>query len=85
MTEPASPRFFEGVFDRTLTNLRLAWREIAESARAWRSVSPRAELSGDDIGRLHQQMLDCLDGRGGEVSARARAAELGRLYLSLGP
>ncbi len=28
-------------------------------------------------------MLECLEGRGGEVSARARAAELGRLYLSL--
>jgi malonyl-CoA decarboxylase len=83
MTDRAPTSFFEGVFDRTLTNLRIAWREIAESARAWRSVSPRAELSGDDVGRLRQQMLDCLDGRGGEVSARARAAELGRTYLAL--
>jgi len=28
-------------------------------------------------------MLSCLDGRGGEVTARARAAELGRTYLAL--
>jgi malonyl-CoA decarboxylase len=28
-------------------------------------------------------MLSCLDGRGGEVTARARAADLGRTYLSL--
>ena len=28
-------------------------------------------------------MLDCLDGRGGEVTARAGAAELGRSYLAL--
>src|SRR5215831_742226 len=28
-------------------------------------------------------MLSCLDGRGGEVSARARAADLGRTYLAL--
>ena len=30
-------------------------------------------------------MLSCLDGRGGEVTARARAAELGRTYLALNP
>ena len=28
-------------------------------------------------------MQGCLDGRGGEVTARARAAELGRTYLAL--
>jgi malonyl-CoA decarboxylase len=28
-------------------------------------------------------MLSCLDGRGGEVTARARAADLGRTYLAL--
>ena len=33
MTDPAPAGFFEGVFDRTLTNLRSAWRDIAESAR----------------------------------------------------
>jgi malonyl-CoA decarboxylase len=83
MTDRAPTSFFEGVFDRTLSNLRIAWREIAESARGVLGVTPRAELSGDDIGRLRQQMLDCLDGRGGEVSARARAAALGRTYLAL--
>ncbi len=30
-------------------------------------------------------MLSCLDGRGGGVTARARAADLGRTYLSLDP
>jgi len=77
-------RFFESVFDRTLTNLRSAWREIAESARGvWSGSVPRPELSPDDEDRLRQQMLDCLDGRGGEVTARARAADLGRTYLAL--
>jgi malonyl-CoA decarboxylase len=83
MTEPAPARFFEGVFDRTLTNLRSAWREIAESARGVLAGAPRAENSADDPDRLRQQMLSCLDGRGGEVSARARAADLGRTYLAL--
>ena len=83
--DPAPARFFEGVFDRTLTNLRSAWREIAESARGVLAGSPRAETSAGDTDQLRQQMLSCLDGRGGEVTARARAADLGRTYLSLDP
>src|SRR6266849_6744328 len=83
MTDPASAGFFEGVFDRTLTNLRSAWREIAESARGVLAGVPRSDLSADGVDRLREQMLSCLDGRGGEVTARARAADLGRTYLSL--
>jgi len=83
MSDPAPAGFFEGVFDRTLTNLRSAWREIAESARGVLAGAPRAESTADDPDRLRQQMLSCLDGRGGEVSARARAADLGRTYLAL--
>jgi malonyl-CoA decarboxylase len=85
MTDPASAGFFEGVFDRTLTNLRSAWREIAGSARGALTGTPRPDLSADDANRLHQQMLRCLDGRGGGVTARARAADLGRTFLSLEP
>jgi malonyl-CoA decarboxylase len=85
MTDPAPAGFFEGVFDRTLTNLRSAWREIAGSARGVLTGTPRPDLSGEDAGRLHQQMLNCLNGRGGGVTARARAADLGRTYLSLDP
>ena len=83
MTDRAPAGFFEGVFDRTLTNLRNAWRDIAESARGVLAGTPRPDLPGEDAGRLHQQMRSCLDGRAGGVTARARAAELGRTYLSL--
>jgi malonyl-CoA decarboxylase len=83
MTDPAPAGFFEGVFDRTLTNLRSAWREIAESARGVLTGTPRPDLPGEDASRLHQQMLRSLDGRAGGVTARARAADLGRTYLSL--
>ncbi len=80
MSDRTSARFFEGFFDRTLRNLRSAWREIAEGARgAW----ARPEPAEDEAGRLRQQMRGCLDGKGGEVAARARAADLGRTYLSL--
>ncbi|MGH7115470.1 MAG: malonyl-CoA decarboxylase N-terminal domain-containing protein, partial [Stellaceae bacterium] len=83
MSDRPQAGFFEGVFDRTLTNLRSAWRDIALSARGVLTRAPRPELSGDDIGLLREQMLRCLDGRGGEVTARARAADLGRTYLLL--
>ena len=83
MPDPVPAGFFEGVFDRTLTNLRSAWRDIAESARGVLSGTPRPDLPGEDASRLHQQMLSSLDGRAGGVTARARAADLGRTYLSL--
>jgi malonyl-CoA decarboxylase len=83
MNDRAPAGFFEGVFDRTLTNLRSAWRDIALSARGVLARTPRPELSSDDLARLREQMLSCLDARGGEVTARARAADLGRTYLLL--
>ena len=83
MSDRTTGSFFEGVFDRTLGNLRNAWREIADSARGKLAGTLRPELAADDPARLHEQMLNCLDGRGGEVTARARAADLGRTYLSL--
>src|ERR1700731_2700100 len=83
MPDRAPAGFLDGVFDRTLANLRSAWREIAGSARGVLSGAPRPDLPEDDAARLRQQMLSCLDGRGGEVTARARAAELGRTYLAL--
>jgi malonyl-CoA decarboxylase len=83
MSERAPAGFLDGVFDRALANLRGAWREIALSARGVLSGAPRPDLPEDDFARLRQQMLGCLDGRGGEVTARARTAELGRTYLAL--
>lgn len=64
-----------------LNRLIGAWRDIAGSPGGNES---RPDLSGDgDVRRLRDDMQECLDGRGGEVSARARAAALGRRYLGL--
>lgn len=83
MSERAGSGLY-GVFDRTVTGwLRSTWRDIAASARGVLSGTPRPDLSSDDAERLRQQLRDCLDGRGGEVTARARAADLGRTYLAL--
>lgn len=72
-----------GFLDRTLRNLRNAWQSIAGSEYGAETASMRPHLPDDDIPRLRDQMLACLTARGGEVSARARAAALGRAYLNL--
>ena len=69
-----------GFIDRTLSQLRNAWKDIAG-----RSGEVRPELPDDDAERVRGTMLECLEGRGGEVSARAGAADLGRAYLTLNP
>src|SRR5258707_1038578 len=85
MSDSAPGSFRDGVFARTLAKLRGAWREIALSARGVLSGAPAPDLPEDDVGRLREQMLSCLEARGGEVTARARAAALGRSYLALNP
>jgi len=69
--------------DRTLTNLRNAWREMTDSARVALTGAVRPDLPPEDTERIERQITACLEGLGGEVSARARAADLGRTYLSL--
>lgn len=69
-----------GFLDRTLGNIRRAWRGLSTSL--WRGqLAP--DLPDEDRDTLRAQMLECLEGRGGEVSARARAAALGTAYLDL--
>ena len=48
MSDRAPAGFLDGVFDRTLANLRSAWREIAGSARGVLTGAPRPDLPDDD-------------------------------------
>ena len=74
-----------GFLDRTLRNLRGAWRDISETARGaiGGSGAVAPALPASDLDKVRARMRECLEGKGGEVSSRARAAELGRLYLGL--
>ncbi len=71
-----------GILQRALANLRSAWRSISQSGRA-SAPTLQADLPDEDAEVLRQQMRECLEGKGGEVSARARAAALGHSYLNL--
>lgn len=67
-------------FDRTVVRIVNLWRDLSDTVTG----TVDASLSADgDVRRLRDQMRACLDGRGGEVSARGRAAALGQTYLGL--
>jgi len=79
------PPVSQSFFDRAVGNLRVAWREIAARVAGPAAVAPAPDLPEDDARRLAQRIEECLANRGGEVTARARAAEIGRAYLALSP
>ncbi|MDQ8203572.1 malonyl-CoA decarboxylase [Pelagicoccus sp. SDUM812003] len=69
----------EGLFGSALQNLRSAWREIVRVSR--KSDTP--DISNPE--NLRAQIEACLEKKGGDVSARHRAAELARAYLAFPP
>ena len=72
----------EGFFERAFGNVSSAWRDIAATAARSVGVTLPAGAAGNpDL--LEKLMAECLEARGGEVAARGRAAELGRIYLQL--
>lgn len=60
-----------GLFDRAIRRIAGVWRDMASS------------VSVDEDEGIAGQMRACLDARGGEVSARNRAAKLAQTYLGL--
>jgi len=59
-----------GLLDRAIRRITEVWRDMASS------------VSGEVDESLEAQMQACLAGRGGEVSARNRAAKLAQTYLT---
>lgn len=59
-------------------------RALAHFGRAWRgfSGSEGPRLGRISVARMRDLVIDCIDGRGGEVAARARATVLARDYLN---
>ncbi|MCK5361596.1 MAG: malonyl-CoA decarboxylase, partial [Gammaproteobacteria bacterium] len=72
------------ILDRTLRRFRRAWR-LGGMGRGPFQDGVAPDLPDADADRLRQQIDACLEARGGQVSARARAAELGETYLVLDP
>ena len=70
----------ENFFERALGNLMNAWRDVASGAARSLGLSGAGAEAGDPR-VLERLMAECLEAKGGEVSARLRAAELGKAYL----
>ena len=70
-TAPPAAGPASGLFDRALRRIAGVWRDMAQS------------VGREEDDSIEAQMRACLAGRGGEVSARNRAAKLAQTYLTL--
>lgn len=71
-----------GVSNRLITNLLSAWKGLS-SPFSGKRLEVSAYLHDDEVKSLQEKIKACLESKGGQVSARARAAELGKAYLNL--
>jgi len=70
------------IWDRTLRRIRDIW-PLGDRAALKNRVAP--DLPESDLPKLREKVDNYLQGKGGEVSARQRAAELGETYTVLSP
>jgi len=68
------------LWDRTLRRIRRIW-PLGDPGKLKHLID--TDLPEGDLQLLRNKINACLQGQGGEVSARARAAELGETYLIL--
>ncbi len=80
MTTTIAIKEESGFFARTLASLREVWDDLAGTENV---AGLKPDLGGRDLTTVRKQMVACLERKGGEVSARKRAAALGQAYLSL--
>lgn len=66
-----------------LDRLSTLWRDLMPARTEVIAEGIRPDLPVADLEKVRAQMDACLDGLGGDVSARSRAAQLGQAYLSL--
>ena len=68
---------------RNLKHLRRAWIDVGQTARSRITGTVRPDLPVEDHDLIRRQIDSCLSDSGGAASARARAANLGGVYLGL--
>lgn len=73
----------EGLIARGLKGLKALWRGVVQSAQGGARPESVTHLSARQLSRIRHTLNECVQEVGGQVSARARAAELGEIYLGL--
>ena len=71
------------IIDRSLRQLHKTWLDIGQTARNRLTGNIRPHLPPEDFEWIRRQVNSCLSDTGGAASARARAANLGGVYLGL--
>lgn len=75
-----------GFIERSRSTLRQVWKGWTRGSKGGRRIAQlEPDLPEDELQIVRRHIDACLSGRGGDVSARARAADLGRAYLDLTP
>jgi len=74
------PEMNEPLWDRTLRRIREIW-PLGDPVALKDAIA--ADLPENDLPRVRARIDACIEGKGGEVSARARAAEIGEAYSVL--
>lgn len=77
-------RFLTSFRRKAAVNIIRTWRDVSESAKLKITGEVSPELSSkEELNFITKQIKECLEAKGGEVTARARTVELGKTYLSL--
>ena len=71
------------LWDMAVRHFRNVLEKVGLSESKLLDAKFSQDLNSNDRAKLISQMQACLEGRGGEVSARVRAAALGHAYLAL--
>ncbi|WP_417794988.1 malonyl-CoA decarboxylase [Terasakiella pusilla] len=66
-----------------IKNWKFPWKEIAMGGEDDNLTQLAPDLPDSQRALVRKQMQTCLEAKGGEVSARSRAAQLGQAYLNL--
>ena len=75
---------YSSMFETTFSSLRKVWQGVTDSVGGGEKLPQIHEsLSDEDIELIRTFMHACLEAKGGAVSARLRAAQLGQMYLAL--
>ncbi len=71
------------IIGRSLRQLHKTWLDVGQTARSRLTGNIRPNLPPEDFQWIRRQINSCLSDVGGVASARARAANLGGVYLGL--
>jgi malonyl-CoA decarboxylase len=74
---------FAGFSRRTIDEILKTWEKIKSITRRAVTGKVGPDLPETDEEHIKKQIEECVFAKGGEVSSRSRAAELGKIYLNL--